>query len=783
MPLPDLSIPLAETAIRATIVLAGAVVAAMVLRHGAASARHALWTSTTIALLSLPLLQGVLPTIPLPWLPAEASPATTTIAVAPLEFDAVVSTPSAPIELVTQPISGTVETATESTPMAIGGLITLGWLLGLLALAIPLGIGHRRARRLIRGATSCHDGRLLLRFSVAAELVGVRRTVALLLSADVRTPMTGGVVRPVVLLPAAALHWSDERLDTVLRHELVHVRRRDALRQLASRFSTALYWFHPLAWRANREAARAREQACDEAVLALGTRPSQYARHLLELADPVATPVPLPALVRLDHPYLEERVMAILRAAPAPASRRQTFFTTLGVAAWTLCVAAAGPVTAQAPRPPVAPEAPAAPSVPVAMAAPAPALPPSAPAAPGFDPEEAAPMALPALPALAPLPTAPAVPALPEPGRYDCEADGRAYRTGGSDRNVPVRMHTSTIDGIRICVAVRGRIDESERLVPTGRLPVGVTVTLVSAGADGEQRLEIAGTANSNTQTWTVNGRERPFDAAAAEWRDAMIALAQASWEKSRIRGDEARMRGEIARARGEDARLQGEMARMQARQAAIEARAISERVAPRAERSADVRAAAEARLAEVEKRQAQREQVIRQRVEAAQVEMQARQAALEARQSVLVERQDAGEPNAERRREIEREMALAERAMQREHQRLEQDLERMHREMNAIHEREVRMARQMVEQAELQEVRAAEIRERQRVARAEGAEFDADARIREIEERRRDANVAGRVSATEQRIQELQADRRVAEIETRMESLGARLRAAIGKL
>ena len=72
-------------------------------------------------------------------------------------------------------------------------------------------------------------------------------------------------------------------------HEMIHVRRRDVLRQLMARFVLALYWFHPLSWVAARLAAIASEEACDQEVLTLGTRPSVYAGHLLALAGTTST--------------------------------------------------------------------------------------------------------------------------------------------------------------------------------------------------------------------------------------------------------------------------------------------------------------------------------------------------------------------------------------------------------------------------------------------------------------------------------------------------------------
>ncbi len=633
IPTPDLSMPLFETVVRATVILLGAVIAALLLRRSPASARHALWTTATLGLLLLPVLHGVLPTIAIPGLPAEHQPAA--VLSTPVLIEPVSEATTADLGTVPAIAATTITVSKLDAPaVSRGELVTLAWLLGVGLLLLPLALAHRRARRLVRGAVSCHDGRLLLRFSVSAELVGVRRRVQLLLSPAVRTPMTGGLLRPVVLLPMDAASWSDEWLETVLRHELVHVRRCDALRQLASRIATALYWFHPLAWHAGRSGALAREQACDEAVLSLGTRPSRYARHLLELADPVATPRAMPALVRLDHPHLEERVMAILRASPAPASRRHAVIATLGIAAWTLCVAAVGPATAQIPRAPTPPAAPAPPTARIAAA-----------------PAEA-PLPPPVAPAPRAAPAAPMAPPPPIPGAYDCEAVGSGYRTGGGDRDVPVRMHTTNIDGLRICAAVRGKVEESAGFLPTGRLPVGVTVTLASSGPDGEQRLEIAGTSGGNSHTWTVNGQERTFDAAAAEWRDAMIALVQARVEKSRAHRTAARRDAELARAEAQVARQAiSEARRVEARDRAAVAARVNEqaRVAARAQREVEeARAAAEVRDQERAEVARVRSRAVTERAARADV----RQAEAEAR------RQDMERNMVERRRVAERGVA-----------------------------------------------------------------------------------------------------------------------------
>src|SRR5438045_6314226 len=101
-----------------------------------------------------------------------------------------------------------------------------------------------------------------------------------LVSERIAVPMVWGVKRPALLLPASALQWSRERLRVVFAHELAHLRRGDAVTLLLTRVIAALYWFHPLAWSLDRAARRDCEQACDDLVLATGTRSEEHTSEL-----------------------------------------------------------------------------------------------------------------------------------------------------------------------------------------------------------------------------------------------------------------------------------------------------------------------------------------------------------------------------------------------------------------------------------------------------------------------------------------------------------------------
>ena len=100
-------------------------------------------------------------------------------------------------------------------------------------------------------------------------------------------PLAYGWLRPTVVMPQTlAVGRSLEELEPLVAHELVHVRRGDALVALFQLVMQCLWWFHPLIWWANRRLICERERACDEEVVAsLSLPPARYARGLLGVLE------------------------------------------------------------------------------------------------------------------------------------------------------------------------------------------------------------------------------------------------------------------------------------------------------------------------------------------------------------------------------------------------------------------------------------------------------------------------------------------------------------------
>jgi hypothetical protein len=180
----------------------------------------------------------------------------------------------------------------------------------------------------------------LANFSALARSVGITSRVDLLETQRGSMPMTFGWLRPQIFLPADALEWDEERRRLVILHEVAHVRRLDCAAHVVARVALCVYWWNPLAWIAWREFLKERERAADDLVLSTGARPSEYANHLLEIANGMYSPVVLglTGVAMARRSQLEGRLLAILesgrnRNAMRPTTALSTLVVAIAVAA------------------------------------------------------------------------------------------------------------------------------------------------------------------------------------------------------------------------------------------------------------------------------------------------------------------------------------------------------------------------------------------------------------------------------------------------------------------
>lgn len=110
------------------------------------------------------------------------------------------------------------------------------------------------------------------------------RVPVLLESETVRVPMTIGFLKPVVLLPAGWRSWDESKLMAVLSHEFAHVRRADWVIAALAAAAKCAYWMNPLSWFLERKLSVLAEQASDDAAILSTRDTARYAEILLEFA-------------------------------------------------------------------------------------------------------------------------------------------------------------------------------------------------------------------------------------------------------------------------------------------------------------------------------------------------------------------------------------------------------------------------------------------------------------------------------------------------------------------
>ena len=146
------------------------------------------------------------------------------------------------------------------------------------------------------------------------------RRVKLYTTPRLEVALSVGILRPAVLLPAVVRTWSEARLRSILLHELSHAKRLDNLCNLISEIACIVFWVNPLVWRTARYLRIDRERACDDQVLQVGTRASDYAGHLLEVARAVSSRRLWGSLEVSQSSVLKDRFQALLN----PGIERRT---------------------------------------------------------------------------------------------------------------------------------------------------------------------------------------------------------------------------------------------------------------------------------------------------------------------------------------------------------------------------------------------------------------------------------------------------------------------------
>lgn len=147
-------------------------------------------------------------------------------------------------------------------------LLFLAWLCGTTGFSVIFLRHRRRYHRLVSHAGEVTDPAILAIAARWRRTYRIARPVRLCSADNCATPFTLGIFRPVIFLPHPVVAPKNPRLvETVIAHEMAHIRRYDDLWIRLQALLQVIYFFHPLVWYANRQLNQARERICDRMVL------------------------------------------------------------------------------------------------------------------------------------------------------------------------------------------------------------------------------------------------------------------------------------------------------------------------------------------------------------------------------------------------------------------------------------------------------------------------------------------------------------------------------------
>ncbi len=167
-------------------------------------------------------------------------------------------------------------------PEAAVSPLLIAWLIGVAAVTLYFIVTNVKSQRGFKSSLPVDSAYI----SGFVERSGLSRRVEVRVSDRVSTPLTYGLIKPVILLPKNLDHGGGQ-LKYILTHELLHIKRLDLLKKLVFAAALIIHWFNPLAWAMYVLANRDLELHCDEGVVrAFGkSHGAAYATALIDLQE------------------------------------------------------------------------------------------------------------------------------------------------------------------------------------------------------------------------------------------------------------------------------------------------------------------------------------------------------------------------------------------------------------------------------------------------------------------------------------------------------------------
>jgi len=118
-----------------------------------------------------------------------------------------------------------------------------------------------------------------------ADMLNIKHTVNIYVSELVKSPLTIGFLKPLILIPLASINnLTTYQLEAVILHELAHIKRADYIINIIQSIIETALFFNPFTQLLGKIIKRERENSCDDWVLQFQYDPTKYAEALLRIA-------------------------------------------------------------------------------------------------------------------------------------------------------------------------------------------------------------------------------------------------------------------------------------------------------------------------------------------------------------------------------------------------------------------------------------------------------------------------------------------------------------------
>lgn len=162
--------------------------------------------------------------------------------------------------------------------------ISAAYLIVLLLLSIKLINAYLHSKQLKTKGLLPIDEHWIDLVNKYAKQIGIIKNVNIYLSRYISVPATLNFFKPVILLPLAAFnHLSPAQVESIILHELAHIKRNDYLINIVASVIETILFFNPFVHLLGKSLKKEREHCCDDFVLQHRFDPHSYASALLSL--------------------------------------------------------------------------------------------------------------------------------------------------------------------------------------------------------------------------------------------------------------------------------------------------------------------------------------------------------------------------------------------------------------------------------------------------------------------------------------------------------------------